>query len=853
MSKPSTLKTSLVSGGALGFRPELPGSTPSAGGAGRKNPYSQGNKGTRLMSKSGPLPPTKKKEEVGLLSSGMPDFSALPAPAIPKDTERRQQNVMLTKLVQRLPHTVREPVTSILTMAFDQSSQAQHKIDNQNLELITIRGELKKKTKQMEQLNNSCDIYRDRLKVMENKLRSLSDDIESRQKITTQNKRHMARMSATNRMLINSLEALNEELPEGAAGDDASMASSHRGEIKNMALADILKSTSRPNSPKSAKLPPPPVHTEMSVDNSVLRGGLSPEMSAVLTRVAGEKAARPLGQNAANEKLRESLLRVAREHYRYVKKSETLERTVRELRDTLAQTEANSRRFKLELDEFRDASIHDAGDETLAQTRYKKEASLSIANKMQKLSSYHDLDDRFKFQMFHRNAMDPVEAVVSMRRLLAYVAGAPGGASEKAMGNYFAHDNVCRIFEVEAVAISIALDGGDGVTKYFSREGGPHIHVDIDMSITTEVMRTCDSQRINNIQRTYTYNAEIDSCPHVTTEKILCVPIVDKAREEVIGAFCLFNKLNDHIFTDADDVFATCYAEQIGNWFTASLVQERICQRVETLTHLMHTPEELLKAVPEPNTAAAKRDMSVKEILHTMEQVAAEGLKCAKVRAFVRNGRATKVQDLQGNPSDLIMLDPKTVNSKIDMSWAAVETMRVGTKSGIAGHVNNTKRLHLLTDTFHDGHFNPEVDLDPVGSIMVCVPILDFSTNDVIGVLQLVATSASPTMSKQAGNDGQVLFDQAAEWLAYVMSTPLSYLLKGIGAPALKPAKAPRRFTSVIRHGITEVMVSAENAHDREGSIAGSGPPSPTGSGLALDVQNLTPSSRRMSISGRCG
>ena len=211
--------TSLVSGGAIGHRPVMPGSTPAPGGAGRTNPYSTGKKGDppRLFSKTGPLPPTAPRtlpQSATLTASGMPDFSALPAPAVPRDGERRQQNTMLTKMVQRLPHNVREPVTSILTMAFDTSAQSQQKIENQNLELITVRGELKKKGVQMEQLNNSCDIYRERLKVMEEKLRSLSDDIDSRQKITTQNKRHMARMSATNRMLINSLEALNEEVPD---------------------------------------------------------------------------------------------------------------------------------------------------------------------------------------------------------------------------------------------------------------------------------------------------------------------------------------------------------------------------------------------------------------------------------------------------------------------------------------------------------------------------------------------------------------------------------------------------------------------------------------------------------------
>jgi len=80
---------------------------------------------------------------------------------------------------------------------------------------------------------------------------------------------------------------------------------------------------------------------EVGLVGDVMRGGLSPEMSAVLSKIGGEHAARPIGQNAANEKLRESLLRVAREHYRYVKKSETLESTLRELKDTLGKTEAS--------------------------------------------------------------------------------------------------------------------------------------------------------------------------------------------------------------------------------------------------------------------------------------------------------------------------------------------------------------------------------------------------------------------------------------------------------------------------------------------------------------------------------
>jgi hypothetical protein len=56
---------------------------------------------------------------------------------------------------------------------------------------------------------------------------------------------------------------------------------------------------------------------------------------------------------AQNDKLRESLLRVAREHYRSMKNADVLEAKEVELRETLRSQEKENRQLNSELDEVR--------------------------------------------------------------------------------------------------------------------------------------------------------------------------------------------------------------------------------------------------------------------------------------------------------------------------------------------------------------------------------------------------------------------------------------------------------------------------------------------------------------------
>lgn len=78
----------------------------------------------------------------------------------------------------------------------------------QAIELLSLRADVRKKSIQMEQLQKGQEIYRERIVVLDEKLKSIQDTVSAQQRFSHQNKRAVTIMSNTNRMLIGSLEAL---------------------------------------------------------------------------------------------------------------------------------------------------------------------------------------------------------------------------------------------------------------------------------------------------------------------------------------------------------------------------------------------------------------------------------------------------------------------------------------------------------------------------------------------------------------------------------------------------------------------------------------------------------------------
>jgi len=248
---------------------------------------------------------------------------------------------VIRKLVSKLPFDAQSSVSALLMMAKLTAENAEKVSACQAVELIALRAEVRKKTSHIEQLQKGHAIYQERIVVLEEKLKSVQDAINAQQRFTHQNKRAVAIMSSTNRMLIESLEALR--------GDGSSTQ-------RSQSNSDVNEMTA-PKSPKR-------ISFETANDFDAKR-----EPVRTSTQNNNHANATNVGEG---DKLKESLLRVSREHYKYVKRSEALEKKVFELRSELETMNQKNRDLKQELEEYRDGSGGDVIFEMLAQKYLRK-------------------------------------------------------------------------------------------------------------------------------------------------------------------------------------------------------------------------------------------------------------------------------------------------------------------------------------------------------------------------------------------------------------------------------------------------------------------------------------------------
>lgn len=152
--------------------------------------------------------------------------------------QRLMQQKVMTKIVSKLPFQLRESVSAVLTMAFSASENIQKDLDVSHQEVMALRHEVAKRTSEVSTLRKTCAIYQEQLRGLQENVETLTDNIEARQKFTIKHRSAMTRLAATNRMLIDALDALQEGMPNPHNNhNNSSYANSH-----------VMNSTN-PNSP----------------------------------------------------------------------------------------------------------------------------------------------------------------------------------------------------------------------------------------------------------------------------------------------------------------------------------------------------------------------------------------------------------------------------------------------------------------------------------------------------------------------------------------------------------------------------------------------------------------------------
>lgn len=216
-------------------------------------------------------------------------------------------------------------------MAMTSAENVQKDLDICYHEIAALRNDLGKKSSEAKILKKNCSLYEERIRSLEENVEVLKDNIDARQKFSIKNKSAMTRLSSTNRMLIDALDALQSS--SGNNGTGVLLMSKSQGnlDIEDRDRPGLLVPISKNKATKNMQ------HHEY------------------------EETEKKVSM-FQNDKLRESLLRVAREHYRSMKNSELLDAKVTELRASLRAQEQQNRKLKSELDEMRILLNADGGN-----------------------------------------------------------------------------------------------------------------------------------------------------------------------------------------------------------------------------------------------------------------------------------------------------------------------------------------------------------------------------------------------------------------------------------------------------------------------------------------------------------
>jgi DNA repair exonuclease SbcCD ATPase subunit len=265
----------------------------------------------------------------------------------------------LAKLVDKLPYELRESVTSILQMAFAAAENVQKDLEFSHHEVSVLRSDLNKKIHEIQTMEKACDIYKNQIHVLEESVESLQDTIDSRKKFTNRNRSAMSRLATTNRMLIDALDAL-----------------------QNPAAANIMGRSALPPAPAA------PLEVPRVGPLTPITGG--PRTPKGINHQEYEEKVQKLTMSQ-NDKLRESLLEIAREHYKSLKNSEHLETKVNELKIALKSQEQLNRNLKSELDEIK--AITQVDTTMTVEDKPILEAATFVNFKAKNFSS---IDDRFQ-------------------------------------------------------------------------------------------------------------------------------------------------------------------------------------------------------------------------------------------------------------------------------------------------------------------------------------------------------------------------------------------------------------------------------------------------------------------------
>jgi putative methionine-R-sulfoxide reductase with GAF domain len=374
------------------------------------------------------------------------------------------------------------------------------------------------------------------------------------------------------------------------------------------------------------------------------------------------------------------------------------------------------------------------------------------------------------------------------------MANAPNSLSLEEMIVHIVSRDAIKIFGSDMICLYLVKPGQENVMHKFSSRTSESTSIDLSTtkSIAGETLKTGKVSRVNSVNKSATYNDEIDGCTGVLTKRILSLPLFNTQHSLVIGCVQFLNKgKNFEVFTEADEVFGLIFAHQSSLLITSCVMYDALFFHSQLLRGLLEASTELYSILPDSNLPTS-RPLTPADVILVLEKTAREILKSPAVKAFLVSDYLN-----MGPNGQLIMLDNSHYHNQTrkqgSHNMRTPNMMSISVSSGVAGHVVQTKKQYIIEPFKFDPYLNPSVDLDPLKYSMLTVPIVDLQGN-VIGCLQLLVGNRSPRVKESDDpNDFRLLFPQAAEWLTHQLAPALRYILNYMDGPVLRPVSTPSR------------------------------------------------------------
>jgi hypothetical protein len=263
--------------------------------------------------------------------------------------------------------------------------------------------------------------------------------------------------------------------------------------------------------------------------------------------------------------------------------------------------------------------------------------------------------------------------------------------------------DLADILRVSLICLFIAVPDKPGfVYKFIPRSRHPE---EIDLrgsnSLVNEVLKLGLPVRFNNVKE-FVFDQAIDGAAGVVAHRVSSMPLHDQLTEGSFGVIHFVNKVDNDVFTSSDEMLLKIFAHHLETTLSACNVYTRTASQTHLLDSILRASIDLASTVVPPSdstdppvglgvnplpalaTGLGSTPLQPAEILHVLETITRDALKCFQVRAFLVSSPAIGM-----DPGEMVYLTKSTC-AGLSRHSASLEVSTVPLGSGIAGRVAAT-------------------------------------------------------------------------------------------------------------------------------------------------------------------